>query len=514
MSVTENRLYFYVIWIASMGHEESTSDCCVTRYLINNSKKRWDRIAFFVFFTFKGWKRLMFAEAPRQAINAFTLYSILQSKKFSLNYNSYGDNLVQRVAMFLMAFTLGIFVISASLLAFAFLLYLPLLCHIRGNLKEYCCHKIDKRIGELLKKKSKDRYQKQRAKAQAEAQGDYSHLKNKKGELTSQPLREPTLPTLAYFETTHSVPPLPPYQRVPSPVMFEDRNLANSRDPYYVNGGPRAGNPGYGHSSLLPPTSSLSPHYGANAAGQRQPYQPTNRYSNSSLHSDVNRLNPAYTINGYQGHIQSGIQNHQMGMNSVPPRRNYNNLNLVQAAAMNNSTITSTYNDNKSSPSDYENEGKNTEDLSSDDDDDGPPKPPSETNSITPVLAQYKKKDSSSGKHGSSHLSVDVAYQLRSQPNRSSKNNSYNNNNQYLNRHNQYDYLIQPSRSESTTSSIGSNGSAVRLNRGVGSGASNSTPSVSVRYQHEQYPRYDNNNDNNNYYGAKASNQRARDGGY
>src|SRR2546430_9986222 len=67
---------------------------------INNSKKSWDHIAFFVFFTFKGtsccvypleniiqfcvdpfallflgWKRLMLAEAPRQAINAFTLYS-------------------------------------------------------------------------------------------------------------------------------------------------------------------------------------------------------------------------------------------------------------------------------------------------------------------------------------------------------------------------------------------------------------------------------------------------------
>ncbi|CAJ0745583.1 23298_t:CDS:2 [Entrophospora sp. SA101] len=32
---------------------------------INNSQKITDRIAFFVFFTFKGWKRLLFAEAPQ-----------------------------------------------------------------------------------------------------------------------------------------------------------------------------------------------------------------------------------------------------------------------------------------------------------------------------------------------------------------------------------------------------------------------------------------------------------------
>jgi hypothetical protein len=39
----------------------------------------------------------------------------------------------------------------------AFFVYIPLLTKIRGNLKEYCCHKIDKRISEILKKKSKKR---------------------------------------------------------------------------------------------------------------------------------------------------------------------------------------------------------------------------------------------------------------------------------------------------------------------------------------------------------------------
>ncbi|CAG8784688.1 9339_t:CDS:2, partial [Acaulospora morrowiae] len=113
---------------------------------INNSKKKVDEIAFFVFFTFKGWKRIIFAEAPRQVIVAVTLYSIVQANK-SRNYfdiDEYGSGMVQRLTTASMVFSLLIFVASASMFVFAFLLYIPLLCQIRGNLKEYCCHKIDK----------------------------------------------------------------------------------------------------------------------------------------------------------------------------------------------------------------------------------------------------------------------------------------------------------------------------------------------------------------------------------
>jgi hypothetical protein len=43
-----------------------------------------------------------------------------------------------------MIFTVLIFIGSALLLVVAGILYIPLLCYIRGNLKEYCCHKVDK----------------------------------------------------------------------------------------------------------------------------------------------------------------------------------------------------------------------------------------------------------------------------------------------------------------------------------------------------------------------------------
>jgi hypothetical protein len=44
---------------------------------INDSTKKKDDFAFFIFFTFKDWKRLLLADGPRQTINALTLYSFI-----------------------------------------------------------------------------------------------------------------------------------------------------------------------------------------------------------------------------------------------------------------------------------------------------------------------------------------------------------------------------------------------------------------------------------------------------
>ena len=48
-------------------------------------------------------------------------------------------------ALSTMLFTVVIFAISAVCLLVAAVIYVPLLCTIQGNLKEYCCHKVDKR---------------------------------------------------------------------------------------------------------------------------------------------------------------------------------------------------------------------------------------------------------------------------------------------------------------------------------------------------------------------------------
>jgi hypothetical protein len=63
--------------------------------------------------------------------------------------------------------------------------------------QEYVCHKVDKRIAEVIKRRNKERLAKAAALAKKEAMGDFSHLKNKKGELIAQPLPQPTLPNLS-----------------------------------------------------------------------------------------------------------------------------------------------------------------------------------------------------------------------------------------------------------------------------------------------------------------------------
>lgn len=170
---------------------------------ISNSTKMSDDFAFFIFFTFKSWKRLLLADAPRQAINALTLYAVYLVKKdnpggwydvrkyFKDSSNSTSALTVS--SFFTVAVCLG----SMLLLAIAAICYIPLLLHIRGNLKEYCCHKVDKRIGDIMKKKQKERRLEAAKLAKKEAMGDYSHLKNKKGELIAKPLPQPTLPNLS-----------------------------------------------------------------------------------------------------------------------------------------------------------------------------------------------------------------------------------------------------------------------------------------------------------------------------
>ena len=118
---------------------------------IENSKKRKDEFAFFVFFTFKGWKRLLLADAPRQVINGLTLYSFGKAFNFTTDLSKYYNDsdgnfsFIRAGVLCTMIFTVVMWAGSAILLTIAAVMYIPLLCYIQGNLKEYCCHKIDKR---------------------------------------------------------------------------------------------------------------------------------------------------------------------------------------------------------------------------------------------------------------------------------------------------------------------------------------------------------------------------------
>lgn len=68
------------------------------------------------------------------------------SQNWTTDLSAYFTGSVLKVtALSTMLFTVVIFAISAVCLLVAAVIYVPLLCTIQGNLKEYCCHKVDKR---------------------------------------------------------------------------------------------------------------------------------------------------------------------------------------------------------------------------------------------------------------------------------------------------------------------------------------------------------------------------------
>ncbi|TPX52349.1 hypothetical protein SeMB42_g01481 [Synchytrium endobioticum] len=150
---------------------------------ISNSKKGTDALAFFVFFSLKGWKRLLLAEFPRQLINGLNLYDILVANvpaNHSVNplasFFQVVSSIIARpdkvevAGLLLTTFSVSVWIISFTSLVIAGIIYLPLACVIQGNLKEYCCKKIDKRVGELLRKMSRKRVERARRIAMMEAE--------------------------------------------------------------------------------------------------------------------------------------------------------------------------------------------------------------------------------------------------------------------------------------------------------------------------------------------------------
>jgi hypothetical protein len=252
---------------------------------IENSTKKTDDFAFFIFFTFKEWKRLLLADGPRAVINGMTLASFVLAKlkanaasKTPLNPFDlslyFGEDVAKEATTNLMLgtmiFTVLIFAGSLILLIAAGILYVPLLCYIQGNLKEYCVHKVDKRIDELVKRKHKQRMAKQNALARKEAAGDFSHKKDGMGDGLPQPtlpnlsvdddddksirpLRAPMAPSLHYASSINTdyydkseyggdYPPMPGYDQYP-PHTGEYHN-----DPYaneYLHQSPAYSQQGY-----------------------------------------------------------------------------------------------------------------------------------------------------------------------------------------------------------------------------------------------------------------------------
>ncbi|PPQ67822.1 hypothetical protein CVT26_007069 [Gymnopilus dilepis] len=321
---------------------------------ISNSTKTSDDFAFFVFFTFKSWKRLLLADSPRQAINALTLYAVWLVKKdnpgnwYDLSKYFKGNSLSTSALTVTTFFTVAVCAGSLLVLAVAGICYIPLLMHIRGNLKEYCCHKVDKRIGVIIKKKQKERRLEADRLAQKEAKGDYSHLRNKKGELIAQPLPQPTLPNLSVddeddkasmatrvapstytndyypYQSEKDYPPMPaynPYSNHQAPGNYANYNPSSATlqydEPAYpqyayeddnestanlaMSAAPFARDPVERHGSPYgapPPNGSYDPHdvYQGRAGAQHSHSPPPPIHPPSGLaYDDQSTLSPAST---------------------------------------------------------------------------------------------------------------------------------------------------------------------------------------------------------------------------
>lgn len=94
--------------------------------------------SFFIFFTFKGWKRLLLADAPRQVINGISLYSFGAAENFTTDLSTYfSGSWVRSVTIVTMTFSVLVWAGSFFLLIVAAALYVPLLCYIQVSARSF-----------------------------------------------------------------------------------------------------------------------------------------------------------------------------------------------------------------------------------------------------------------------------------------------------------------------------------------------------------------------------------------
>jgi hypothetical protein len=207
---------------------------------LTKSKKGANYIALFVYFQFKSALIIIIAQGPRIAINAMTLYAVMQAQLLPVGEHASEDrsgfeqffmnikamietgNKQETVVYFTMLFSLVIWVIAALGIIISCVLYIFFLWHYiprsDGSLTNYCRRKVETRLARIVGKKMKKAIEKEDQKRKAEEQRAM-----KKGTLTSTGSK-PTLPSLVGKEddgasiygiqrsdTFSTVATLPPY---------------------------------------------------------------------------------------------------------------------------------------------------------------------------------------------------------------------------------------------------------------------------------------------------------------
>lgn len=157
-----------------------------------------------------GWIRTIFAEGPRQLINALTLYSVMEADiiphgvkkgeelsaffKFFENFAAFGkQDRVVAVVLGSMLFTLIIWVFAMLQLLIAGLLYIIYLCHVIGSesgLYGYCKVRVDEKLGKIVATNHKKELERQQKTDTPKPGG----LRKGPGSTKPTLARQPTLP--------------------------------------------------------------------------------------------------------------------------------------------------------------------------------------------------------------------------------------------------------------------------------------------------------------------------------
>lgn len=124
---------------------------------ITKSRSKTEYLSLFVYFALKGWLRLIFADGPRQVINAMTLWSVLKvNTSFIETVKEIAvSSYVQAIVISLMLFSLVIWIFSVLQFLIALLCAIPLYVHVQKTctgLEEYCYVRINGRIAKLVRK--------------------------------------------------------------------------------------------------------------------------------------------------------------------------------------------------------------------------------------------------------------------------------------------------------------------------------------------------------------------------
>ncbi|KJZ69348.1 hypothetical protein HIM_11270 [Hirsutella minnesotensis 3608] len=195
---------------------------------LTKSKKGAENIAFFTYFSFQSWIRVILCSGPRQVVNALTIKALFDLKLHPEGHDVGGSivNFFDKIRILAtqdyqqaailcgMSFTLVVWIFSALFLLIAVLFYVFFLFHwvprADGGLTGYCGRKVNQRLKRIVTTK----VNKALAKGQAKREKADAWT-SKKGELPSLDRAGtlPTIPSVSIAGSDDTLPEMPSLAR-------------------------------------------------------------------------------------------------------------------------------------------------------------------------------------------------------------------------------------------------------------------------------------------------------------